>query len=172
MMGFWLQMQLHILAYTLHRRIGEVGHDKDKSWTVNDVTDSDNLLLSLFPRSMHTTREWNVQFDQLEICFVLEIRWRFPTNVSSHYGDVIMGTMVSQITSLTIVYSTVYSGAHQRKHQSYASLAFVRGIHREPVNSPHKWPVTRKTFPFDDVIMNFRHKVYHETNNVVFFLEN
>ena len=44
--------------------------------------------------------------------------------------------------------------AHQRKHQSSASLAFVRGSHRRPVNSPHKWPVTRKMFPFDDVIMN------------------
>ena len=42
-----------------------------------------------------------------------------------------------------------------RKHQSSASLAFVRGIHRRPVNSPHKGPVTRKMFPFDDVIMMF-----------------
>ena len=41
-----------------------------------------------------------------------------------------------------------------RKHQSSVSLAFVWGIHRGPVNSPHKWPVTRKMFPFDDVIMN------------------
>ena len=57
-----------------------------------------------------------------------------------------------QITSLTIAYSTVYSDADQRKHQSSASLAFVRWIHRGPVNSPHKWPVTRKMFPFDDVI--------------------
>ena len=72
----------------------------------------------------------------------------------SHYNDVIMGTMASQITSLTIVFATVYSDADQRKHQSFASLAFVRGIHRGPVNSPHKWPVTRKMFPFDDVIMN------------------
>ena len=70
-----------------------------------------------------------------------------------HYGDVIMGTMVSQITSLTIVYSTVYSGADQRKHQSSASLAFLYWIHRGPVNSPHKWPLTRNMFPFDDVIM-------------------
>ena len=53
-----------------------------------------------------------------------------------------MGAVASQITSLTIVYSTVYSDADQRKHQSSASLAFVRGIHRGPVNSPHKWPVT------------------------------
>ena len=51
--------------------------------------------------------------------------------VLNHYGDVIMGTIASQITSLTIVYSTVYSGADQRKHQSSASLAFVRGIHRD-----------------------------------------
>ena len=70
-----------------------------------------------------------------------------------YYTDVIMGAMASQITSLTIVYSTVYSGADQRKYQSSASLAFVKGIHRGPVNSPHKWPVTRKMFPFDDVIM-------------------
>ena len=73
-----------------------------------------------------------------------------------HYTDVIMGAITSQITSLAIVYSTVYSGADQRKHQSSASLAFVRGVHRGPVNSPHKWPVTRKMFPFDDVIM-WRH---------------
>ena len=65
-----------------------------------------------------------------------------------------MDTMASQITSLTIVYSTVYSDADQRTHQSSASLAFVRGIHRGPVNSPHKWPVTRKMFPFDDVIVH------------------
>ena len=70
-----------------------------------------------------------------------------------HYTDVKMGAIASQITSLTFVYSTVCSDADQRKHQSFASLAFVRGIHRGPVNSPHKWPVTRKMFSFDDVIM-------------------
>ena len=58
-----------------------------------------------------------------------------------------MGEMASQITSLKIVYSSVYSGTYQKKHQSSASLAFVRGIHRWPVNSQHKWIVTR------DVIM-------------------
>ena len=70
-----------------------------------------------------------------------------------HYNDTIMSAMASQITSLTIVYSPVYSGADQRKHQSSASLAFVSGIHRCPVNSPHKGPVTREVIPFDDVIM-------------------
>ena len=70
-----------------------------------------------------------------------------------HYDDVIMSTIASQITSLTIVYSIVYPGADQSKHQSSVSLAFVWGIHRGPVNSPHKWPVTQNMFPFDDVIM-------------------
>ena len=64
-----------------------------------------------------------------------------------------MGAVASQITSLTIVYSTVYSDADQRKHQSSASLTFVWGIHRGPAKSPDKWPVTRKMFPFNDVIV-------------------
>ena len=72
----------------------------------------------------------------------------------NHYTDAMMGAIASQITSLTIGYLTVYSDADQRKHQSSASLAFVWGIHRGPVNSPHKWPVTRKMSPFDDVIMS------------------
>ena len=93
-----------------------------------------------------------VVINQLEnIAFDINVCWAMLI----HYDDVIMGTIASQITSLTIVYSTVYSGADQSKHQSSASLAFVWGIHRGPVNSPHKWPVTRKMFPFDDVIMIF-----------------
>ena len=64
-----------------------------------------------------------------------------------------MGTIESEITSLTIVFSVVYSDADQRKHQSSTSLAFVWGIHRGPENSLNKWPVTRKMFPYDDVIM-------------------
>ena len=67
----------------------------------------------------------------------------------THYNDVIMSTMASQITSLP----SVFSGAGQRKHQSSASLAFVRRFYRWPMNSPHKEPVTRKMFPLDDVIM-------------------
>ena len=70
-----------------------------------------------------------------------------------HYSDDIMGMMAPQITSVSIVYSTVCSAAYQIKHQSSTSVAFVRGIHRWPVNSPHKGPVTRKMSPFDDFIM-------------------
>ena len=55
-----------------------------------------------------------------------------------HYNDVIMSAVVPQITNVSIVCSTVGLGADQRKHQSSASLAFVRGIHWWPVNSPHK----------------------------------
>ena len=85
--------------------------------------------------------------------------WNFFKEIW-HYGDVMMGAMASQITSLTIVNSTVCSGADQRKHQSSASLAFVWGIHRWPVNSPHKWPVTRKMLPFHDVIIRFVKKCH------------
>ena len=67
-----------------------------------------------------------------------EVQWIARSDVPDHYNDVIMSLMSSLITSLTIVYWSVYSGTDQRKHQSSASLAFVRGIHRWPVNSPHK----------------------------------
>ena len=75
--------------------------------------------------------------------------------VAWHYDDVIMTMLASQISSLPVVCSIVYSDVNQRKHQSSASLAFVREIHRGPVNFLHKWPVTRKMFPFDDVIMRW-----------------
>ena len=75
-----------------------------------------------------------------------------------------MGAMAPQITSVSIVYSFVCSSAGQRKHQNSASLAFVRGIHRWPVNSPHKGPVTRKMFPLDDVIVTDA-KVSSKTSN-------
>ena len=79
--------------------------------------------------------------------------WRRLTSQDHHYRGVIMNIMASQIIGVSIVYSTVCSGADQRKDQSYASLAFVRGIHLSPLNSPNKGPVTRKMFPLDDVTM-------------------
>ena len=62
------------------------------------------------------------------VVVIKPLRWHWMV---WHYTDVIMTTMASQITSLTVVYSTVYSDADQRKHQSSASLAFVWGIHRD-----------------------------------------
>ena len=71
-----------------------------------------------------------------------------------------MNAIPSQITSLFIACSTVDSGADQRRHLSYTSLAFVKESHRWPVNSVHKRPVTRKMFPFDDVIIDFKSWVF------------
>ena len=71
-----------------------------------------------------------------------------------HYSDVIISGIASQITGVSIVCLAVCSGGDQRKHQGSTSLAFVKGIQRWPANSPHKGPVTRKMFPFDDVIMS------------------
>ena len=73
--------------------------------------------------------------------------------LKDHYNDDIMGAIASQITSPAIVNSTVYSGTHQRKHQSSAAQAVVWGIHWWPVISPHKGQETRKMFPCDGVIM-------------------
>ena len=89
-------------------------------------------------------------FNVLKMCFILHGFW-LPWD--THYNDVIMGVIMSQITNITIVYSIVYSDADQRKHKMSALLAFAWGIHWGQVNSPHKWPVRRKMFPFDDVIM-------------------
>ena len=86
------------------------------------------------------------------IAMALRVFWACSLVGPGHNSDV-MSAMASQITGVSIVYSTVCSDADQRKHQISASLAFVRGIHRSPVNSPHKEPVTRKMFPFNDVIM-------------------
>ena len=90
--------------------------------------------------------------------------------VTEHYSDVIMSATASQITGVVIVYSTPCSGAHQRKHQSSASLAFVREIHWWPVNSPYKGPVTRKMFPFDDAIMSYYIQYIPRNMHTVFAL--
>ena len=114
---------------------------------------SEPTMVCLSAHLCITWPQWVPDWKLLEPLLITE------TNSTSHYGDVIMGAIASQVTSLTIVYSTVCSDADQRKHQSSASLVFVRGIHRGPVNSPHKWPVTRKMFPSDDVIMIIRIRV-------------
>ena len=69
---------------------------------------------------------------------LVNIQWE-----TLHYDDVIMSAMTSQITGVSIVCPTVCSGADERTHQSFASLAIVREIHRSPVDSPHKGPVAR-----------------------------
>ena len=71
-----------------------------------------------------------------------------------------MSAMESQITSLTIAYSSVYSRRRWKKTSKLRITGLVRGIDRWPVNSPHKGPVTRKVFPFEDVIMLWELEVW------------
>ena len=73
-------------------------------------------------------------------------RYYLKIEYAFYYDDVIMSVMASQTTSLAIDYSVVYSGTGERKHLNSASPPFVRGIHRLPVNSPHRRRVTRKCF--------------------------
>ena len=98
-------------------------------------------------------RAWSRGKDLMRWWKPWEDFWSRERKGNVHFCDVIMGVIASQSTSLTIVYSTVYPEADQRKHQSSVSLAFVRGIHRWPVDSRHKRPVTQEMFPFNDVIM-------------------
>ena len=113
----------------------------------NTDTNSHMLQKTCFRRVKRCKINWTI------ICIDYVSLLVLDQGSGTHYNDVIMSTMSSQITSLTIVYSTVYSGVYQRRHQSSASLAFVWGIHRWPVNSPHKCSVTRIMFPLDNVIM-------------------
>ena len=87
----------------------------------------------------------------LLMCFLHHTTHVQPCSVSSQWRH--NGRWRLKSTASRLFTQSYYSAADQRKHQSSASLALVRGIHRGPVNSPHKWPVTRKMFPFDDVIM-------------------
>ena len=88
-----------------------------------------------------------------EICrtFMGDVEWLIV-----HYNDVIMRAMASQIPDIPIVCSIICWGT-DKKHQNFESLAFVRGLHRWQVDSPHKGPVPRKMFPFDDVLMQWPH---------------
>ena len=95
---------------------------------------------------LHVTSLW--LYKLLVVVLILWVKSKCP-----HCSDVIMSAMVSQITGAAIVYSIVCLVTDHGKHLSSASLAFVRGIHRQPVNSPHKEPVTRKMFPFAYIIM-------------------
>ena len=98
-------------------------------------------------------QRWPSFCDHIVLLRLSELTDWGPPPKKKYYRDIIMSAMASQTTGVSIVYSTVRSGVDQRKHQSSASLAFMRRIHRWLVNSPHKGSVTRKMFPFDDVIM-------------------
>ena len=159
---FW-QNSYHIVFFVVLSMILRIDLDTGllpNVWQYIIQTNVDQILwwmyTSLRPKS---TTEPHITLCSVNYLNILTSLWECSSNYHLksccwHYDDVRMGAIASQITSLTIVYSTVYSGADQCKHQSSASLAFVWWIHWGPVNSPHKWPVARKIFPFDDVIMD------------------
>ena len=154
---YWVQFiirpQIHVNIMTVDTLVPTLSHGRE--YLITTRPSSYVLcILDLFSESVYSS--WIVHLFSFlheyvinwvdRTLFVDQDAWCHMTLL--HYCDVIMGAVASQITSLAIVYSTVYSDADQRKHQSSASLAFVG-----QVNSPHKWPVTWKMFPFDDVIM-------------------
>ena len=140
---WWRHHNNHPASRRCHRLImaGSIRHFPP-NFNYRDILTWDDQL-----RTSHSTKQKQNREDILKICRIAIIAKRY------HYDDAMMSAMASQITSLTIVYSTVNSDADQRKHQSSSSLAFVRGIQRWPVNSPQKWTLSRKRFPFDDVII-------------------
>ena len=114
--------------------------------TATECLTQQDLIIHISARQAlvyHWFKQWLVILRRQAITWTNKyLSWNchhehFNEITSMHYCDVIMGLMAYQITSFMIVYWTVYSGADQRKHQSSASLAFVRRIHRWPVNSPH-----------------------------------
>ena len=114
---------------------------------------------------MHGSKCWG---DSGDIFLSLSIEFCLARKCDyHHYSDLIMSAIGSEITGVLIICLIVCPGTDQRKQQSSALLAFVRGIHRWPVNSPHKGPVMREIFPFDDVIMIIFIMVF--TVNVIFF---
>ena len=108
---------------------------------------------------MPVSHNWN-NLEERQFKQIMTVQILFAVHV-------IMNARSSQISSLTIVYLTVYSRRRWKKTSKLASLAFVWGIHRWPVYSPHRRPVTRKIFPFDDVTMCFQetchccYNIYH-----------
>ena len=111
--------------------------------------DSTMLTLTYFKPCKMKIRDGIQRYD---ICYGFQLH---AEATPTHYNDVIMTTMASQITSLTVVYSTVYSDADQRKHQSSASLAFVWGIHRD------RWIPRTKASYATNVSIWWRHHVIH-----------
>ena len=90
------------------------------------------------------------------------------TQIWKHYSDVMMSAMASQITGVSIVYTAVCSGADQRKHQCSTLLGLVRRIHRWPI----KGPVTRKMFPFDEIIINTLFVLKQDPNHTRYWAAN
>ena len=146
---------LRQLRITLVRHVRDQKQlDRNSRWAPGRREDKHNIFINRFAVLKQTVAATNYQP-------INQRQWCNPSGRSdaerslepgAQYSDVIMSAMATQITGVSTVSSVVCSGAHQREHESSALLPSVRGIHRWPVDSPHKGPVTRKMLPFDDVI--------------------
>ena len=145
-MKAWSILQLGVLIGT--SCINCSWFREDQLWPIDDghIVTMDPVLVLFHADDMLTQCGLLMPHGAMDLTPTISM-FKLASNKSAYtcqyYNDVIMGAMASQITGVSIVYSTVCSGADQRKHQSSASLAFVGGIHWWPVNSPHKGPVTR-----------------------------
>ena len=139
----WTKTSWNLATLPMLRLYCKIGNTKKPGEnTINGNTQFIYIYIIDFGNIRYHATFYETQRSTTEWYSIIALQWRHNERDG-----------VSSLTSLTIVCSTVYSGADQRKHQSSASLAFVRGIHRRPVNSLHKGPVTRKMFSFHDVIV-------------------
>ena len=125
-------MVLRKLTFAFH----VISHHRDKAgnWKFSLWKSGTNFPWQLNANGLATAEDRSPGHHDMDWTFkncLRDLVIRVFTWYSSHYCDAIMGTVASQITSLTIVYTTVYSDPDQSKHQSSASLAFVWGIHRD-----------------------------------------
>ena len=134
-----------------HKLNGKHGNKR----TYRKIWSNITLIINFKQELKIWTKRWNKHITNQILC---DCNSGFLIMPQIHYNDVIMSMMASQITSPATVYLTVYSRADQRKHQSSASLAFVRGIDRSPVNSLHKGQWQRKCLHFIFNIQQFSYK--------------
>ena len=98
----------------------------------------------------HFKRKIEILNKMSSVVFCIMTAFMWPSN---YYSDVIMSVIASRITGVMSVYSTVCSGADERKHQGPAALAFVR---------PSQRARNVENFPFDDVIVVRSNAIYYD----------
>ena len=143
MLNIWLCCWSHFIISMVNLKLNNENNFHTQHFRLIFIIKS--IQLENYLKCVPVTPVTFCRFTYIRLC---NLRSRFYSH-TLHHNDIIISAMASQIINLT----SVYSGVDQRKHQSSASVAFVWEIHRWPVNSLHKWPVTRTMFPFDDVIM-------------------
>ena len=146
LLTFWNAFSWMTICYDIDSNFTEIC-PQESHWQLASI-DSDNWSAPNRRQAIISTIVgFFINAYMRHIC-VTRPRWVKVSLSFFHCSDVIMSAMASQITSVSIVYSTVCSGEDQRKHQGAAPVAL-----EWPVNSPHRGLVTLKMFPFDDVII-------------------